>query len=292
MNNPLVTIAIPFLNDGKYLSYAILSVINQTYRNWELFLIDDGSTDDSFEIANRFEASEKRIRVLRDGENRSLAVRLNQSVQLAKGEYYARMDADDIMAISRIETQLNYLEEHPEVNVIGSSAMLINAQNEIAGSADMSMMTTGFMHPTIMAKTEWFRNNPYAEWCRRCQDEELWLRTGASNIFRNLETPLLFYREQGTVSFKKYLSSQKASIDIRKHYKLYNKSFFWMVRSTILLYMRIVLYAVFSVLGKVEFLTNRRKRKEIIYSLRLNEDDLKKSLVPIHNSSLKMNISG
>ena len=188
------------------------------------------------------------------------------------------MDADDIMVKSRIETQLKYLLEHPEVNVIGSSAMLINAQNEIVGSADMSMVTTGFMHPTIMAKTEWFRNNPYAEWCRRCQDEELWLRTKSSNNFRNLENPLLFYREQDTISFKKYLSSQKACIDIRKHYKSYNKSFFWMIQSTILLYMRIVLYAFFSVIGKVEFLTNRRRRKEIIYSLRLNEDDLKKSL--------------
>lgn len=281
MNSQLVTIAISFFNDGIYLADTILSIVNQTYKNWELLLIDDGSTDNSFEIAKRFEALDKRIRVLKDGNNQGLAIRLNQSVQLAKGEYYARMDADDIMVKSRIETQLKYLLEHPEVNVLGSSAMLINAQNEIAGSADMSMVTNGFMHPTIMAKTEWFRNNPYAEWCRRCQDEELWLRTKSSNIFRNLENPLLFYREQGTISFKKYLSSQKASIDIRKHYKSYNKSFFWMIKSTILLYMRIVLYAFFSVIGKVEFLTNRRKRKEISYSLRLNEDDLKKSLVPI-----------
>lgn len=281
MNEKLVTIAIPFYNDEKYLSYAILSVLNQTYKNWELLLIDDGSTDGSLEIAKRFEALDHRIRVIRDRENYGLAVRLNQSVQLSNGEYYARMDADDVMVTTRIERQLNYLTEHPEVNVLGSSAMLIDSQNEVVGSADMSSVITGFMHPTIMAKTEWFRMNPYAEWCRRCQDEELWLRTKSSNIFRNLETPLLFYREQGTISFKKYLSSQKASIDIRKHYKSYNKSFFWMIKSTILLYMRIVLYAFFSVIGKVEFLTNRRKRKEIIYSLRLNEDDLKKSLVPI-----------
>ena len=186
MNNQLVTIAISFFNDGKYLADAILSIVNQSYKNWELLLIDDGSTDNSFEIAKRFESLDTRIRVIRDGENYGLAVRLNQSIQLANGEYYARMDADDIMVKSRIETQLKYLLEHPEVNVIGSSAMLINAQNEIVGSADMSMVTTGFMHPTIMAKTEWFRNNPYAEWCRRCQDEELWLRTKSYNNYRNL----------------------------------------------------------------------------------------------------------
>ena len=278
MNNKLVTIAIPFFNDGKYLSYAILSVINQTYKNWELLLVDDGSTDGSFEIAKRFETLDKRIRVIRDGNNQGLAVRLNQSVQLANGEYYARMDGDDIMATNRIETQLNYLIEHPEVNVLGSSAMLINSKNDVVGSSDMSSVTTGFMHPTIMAKTEWFRKNPYAEWCRRSQDEELWLRTGATCVFRNLETPLLFYRELGTVSYKKYLGSQKARINIRRHYKTYGKSSVWMIRSIIPIYARIVLYALFSLLGKVDVLVSRRKRKELRLNLRLNEGDLKKCL--------------
>ena len=100
----LVTIGIPFYNASQFLEYAIKSVINQTYTNWELILVDDGSTDDSLSIARSF--NDQRIKILSDGVNKGLVSRLNEIILNSRGSYIARMDADDIMHFERIEKQI------------------------------------------------------------------------------------------------------------------------------------------------------------------------------------------
>ena len=107
--NKLVTIAIPFYNPGPAFEDAIKSVFAQTYTNWELLLVNDGSTDDSLEKALAIKDS--RVQVINDGKNLGLGARLNQIAQLASGEYLARMDADDIMHPERIENKL-FLENN------------------------------------------------------------------------------------------------------------------------------------------------------------------------------------
>ena len=92
MARPLVTIAIPIYNAEKFLQYAVQSVLNQTYTNWELLLMEDGSTDSTLPICCEYVKRDKRISLIRDGINRGLIYRLNESIQLAKGKYYARMD--------------------------------------------------------------------------------------------------------------------------------------------------------------------------------------------------------
>ena len=146
-STPLVTIAIPIYNAEKYLRYAIQSCINQTYQNWELLLMCDGSTDTSIGIMEEMAAYDSRIRVIYDDVNKGLVYRLNQSIKLAKGKYYARMDADDIMAVNRIEEEVNFLELHPMVDVVGTSMMMIDGDNHIMGS---SLQTTDsiFVHPS------------------------------------------------------------------------------------------------------------------------------------------------
>ena len=99
-HNIFVTIAIPFYNSECFLADAIQSVVNQTYINWELLLMDDNGTDGSRKIAEKFAAKDKRIRLVSDNENHGLPSRLNESVELAKGEIYVRMDDDDIMVAS------------------------------------------------------------------------------------------------------------------------------------------------------------------------------------------------
>lgn len=273
-----VTIAIPFFNDGKYFAQAIQSVLNQTYQDYELILIDDGSTDNSLKIAQEFAFKDSRIIVISDGENYGLAVRLNQTVKMAKGDYYARMDADDIMCVDRIKTQVEYLDSHQEVDVVGSSAMLINDNNEIVGSRDSRENTKGFMHPTIMGRTRWFLANPYAEWCRRCQDKELWLRTGSHSVFRNLRQPLMFYREAGTVTFKKYMKSRHASMVITRKYKDYNLSFSWFIRSMLRNYIQIFTYYIFDKLGMIDFVVMRRRTIPLTDNYCLKKEDLQKSI--------------
>ena len=100
MLTPLVTIAIPVYNGMPYLRDTIQSVVNQTYSDWELYLINDGSTDDSLTIMQSFAMCDSRIHIISDGENHGLILRLNQSVSMCDTKYYARMDADDIMYIT------------------------------------------------------------------------------------------------------------------------------------------------------------------------------------------------
>ena len=126
----LVYVGIPFYNAEKYLDYAIRSVLNQTYTNWKMTLIDDGSTDSSLALARKY-TSDTRVKVISDGRNKGLVYRLNELVKLSDCKYFVRMDADDIMHPQRLEKQLRYLEEHPQADVVGSWAYSIDTGNRV-----------------------------------------------------------------------------------------------------------------------------------------------------------------
>lgn len=273
-----VTIAIPIYNAESYLSFAIQSVVNQTYKNWELLLMEDGSTDSSVEIARLYAEKDERIRVIEDGVNRGLIYRLNESIKMANGKYYARMDADDIMTVDRIEKELLYLQEHPEVDVVGSSIMTIDNKNNIIGSGYNFGKVASFIHPTVMGKTEWFRANPYAEWALRAEDFELWTRTCSKSCFHAIGKPLLFYREFGVPTFRKYYLSQRTLLKIFWRYQHYSKSFSWFITNTIKTYSKILVYAIFASMGKSDYLISRRRRQPIPKKLWLTDADIIKSI--------------
>lgn len=274
----LVTIAIPIYNADFYLSFAIQSVINQTYQNWELLLMEDGSTDSSLEIARQYAEKDERIRVIKDGVNRGLIYRLNESIKMANGKYYARMDADDIMTVDRIEKELLYLQEHPEVDVVSSSIMTIDNKSNIIGSGYNFGKVASFIHPTVMGKTEWFRANPYAEWALRAEDFELWTRTCSKSCFHAIGKPLLFYREFGVPTFRKYNLSQKTIIRIAAHYHEYGKPYTWYVKTICLSYLKMVVNVLLSVIGKTDILVAIRRRKSVPEELLLTKKDLCKAV--------------
>ncbi len=220
LNNiqPLISIGISFYNCEKHLDFAISSVLNQTYSNWELILINDGSKDNSLEIARSYDDS--RIKIFSDGRNMGLSFRLNQLVDLASGEYFARMDADDIMHFDRLKIQVKYLEENLEIDVLGSYAYTIDNNNKIYGMMKINKKpkliedvfnNKCFIHPTIIAKTNWFKLNKYNNEINRMEDAELWSRTILKSKFHNIEIPLLFYRQAGVPYLSKYLLSQKST---------------------------------------------------------------------------------
>ena len=218
-NQILVTVAIPFYNAEAHLADAIRSVINQTYTNLEILLVDDGSTDHSLAIATSF--VDNRIKVVSDGGNRGLVYRLNQSVLMAKGEYYARMDADDIMNRQRIEKQLETLKFDSTIDVLGTSYYSIGANNEVHACILMPNIPIKsnmyMLHPSVMAKRDLFVNNPYNDKFVRIEDKELWMRTLKYSKFRNLQESLMFYREYGIPTYKKYLTTHMSSLRIFVH---------------------------------------------------------------------------
>ena len=268
-----VTVAIPFFYSERYLEKAICSVLNQTYTNFELILINDGGLDGSIEIANKYAKLDSRIRVIDDGYNKGLAARINETVKLAKGDFYVRMDDDDIMARNRISEQISYLHNHPEVDLVGSSAMVIDGNDNITLSIDMSDCTTSFLHPTVTGRTKWFLSNPYNEHFKRAQDAELWLRTAEKSVFRNLTCPLLFYRETRNTSLKKSLISHKILRDMYKDYQRYGKSYMWYVKKLLFSYIKDLMCIVTSVFMDSNSLRNMM-RKRLPKELELTNHDI------------------
>ncbi|MDQ1167510.1 glycosyltransferase family 2 protein [Flavobacterium sp. SORGH_AS_0622] len=260
-----VTIGIPFYNAEKYLQDAVLSVINQTYKNWNLILLDDGSKDNSLHIAKSF--ANERISVVSDGMNKGLVYRLNQIVELADGDYYARMDADDIMHFERLEKQVNYLQNNPDADVVGSSYYAIDSDNSILGFRKANLNPESindifkngcFAHPSIIGKLNWFKNNKYDGAWERMEDLELWIRTFPKSKFINLEEPLLFYRVFGIPVLKKYLKSNFGIIRLLQKRKKYSISLYSSIYFSILFFLKIIVYCILDLLGKVDVVLKNR----------------------------------
>ncbi|MDZ4742352.1 MAG: glycosyltransferase family 2 protein [Verrucomicrobiota bacterium] len=208
----LISVAIPFYNNSETLSVAIRSALNQIFEDFELILLDDGSSDGSLQIARGFK--DERIHILSDGKNLGLPARLNQSVQIARGKYYARMDADDISYPERLAQQANFLETNPSVDLIGCGAVVFDHYGKGIGTFPIhltheqivSRPRSGFYlpHPTWMGKTEWFRKYPYNTTSLKAQDQELLLRTYRTSRFGSINQ-ILFGYHQENMTFSKAL---------------------------------------------------------------------------------------
>lgn len=212
-SNPLVSIGLPIYNCEKFVAQAIASVINQTYTNWELIVTDDGSTDKSIEIIETFQ--DNRINIIKDDINRGIADRLNQQIKLANGEYFCRMDADDIMFPDRIRHQLSYLETYRDVSAISSSAIIIDDRNTIIGLRksfssgtetvmDIISGKSGHIHPTVFGRISFFKKYLYNPEFNGIEDFDLWIRTIGNDKMISMNTPLLFYRDPLKFKYKTY----------------------------------------------------------------------------------------
>lgn len=212
---PLVSIGMPILNCEKTLIPAVQSILNQTYSNWELFLIDDGSTDKTLEIARSFKDS--RIQIIADGLNQQLSNRLNEAICMSKGKYFARMDGDDISYPERLEIQVEYLENHPDIDLMGTGMIVFGKDGNSNGKFSETKTHTelcsspwnsiGMSHPTWMGRLEWFRNFQYRPEAIRIEDQDILLRSYQQSRFAVIPNVLLGYRVE-SVSLKKTLLSR------------------------------------------------------------------------------------
>ncbi|GAA4231967.1 hypothetical protein GCM10022291_05610 [Postechiella marina] len=280
MNNQktLISIGIPFYNSEAYLGFAINSVLMQTISHWELFLMDDGSTDNSLEIAKEYAKNEPRIHVISDGKNKGLPTRLNELSDLATGSYYCRMDADDMMFNNRLEIQLAYFRAHPETDLLGTGAIAIDNNNQILGlrkgeankKVQLHEVFKGawVLHPSIMGKTKWFKENRYDVSLKRAQDYDLWLRTVQKSCFAKLKEPYLYYREASTSTIKKHFVAVQHFINlIWKNVSILG--FFSALKITITSFIKLNIYILFWLFGQTPVLIARRSQdldeKSLIY---------------------------
>jgi glycosyltransferase involved in cell wall biosynthesis len=207
---PAVTIALAARNAERTLALTLRSVVQQTFADWELLLIDDGSTDGTRAVAEAVaaqRASAGRIRIDSDGRTLGLAARLNQAIDGARGRYLARLDADDVAFPERLQLQVDYLDQHPQIDLLGGGAIVFGDDGQAFGRYPIALAHadicrrpwSGFYlaHPTWMGRIEWFRRFRYrAEMNRGAQDRELLLRSWRSSTFANLPNLLIGYRQQ------------------------------------------------------------------------------------------------
>ena len=261
MNNQTITIGLPVYNAELFIKNAIQSILNQTYEDIILLIIDDGSTDKTIDIIKGF--NDKRIKLLVDNKNLGLPNRLNQIAQLTKTKYLARMDADDIMHPDRISLQFTILEQNQSIDVLGTNVLSINENNKIQGIRFKNYNNEivdckSFVHPTIMAKTNWFLNNPYDEKAIRVEDAELWMRTNQTSNFKMSLLPLMFYREFGSEYYKKYFKGIPSMLYLIKKKKTFKQ--FFLTNKYIL---KGIVYYLFNLFGKENLLIDRRNHKFI-----------------------------
>ncbi|MFD1162236.1 glycosyltransferase family 2 protein [Hwangdonia seohaensis] len=263
-----ITIGLPFYNAEDYLELSIKSVFAQTFTDWELILMDDGSTDRSLEIAKSI--NDPRVKVYSDGKNKKLAARLNEIVGLAKYEYLARMDADDLMSTTRLEKQYNLLKNNPGLDLISTGTVSIANDLTYLGARGADVSNISFidlllkrsspLHASILSRTAWFKRNSYNESLKIAQDYDLWLRASKKNDFKLkiISDLLYYYREENNATSKKVLAAYKNE---RVMYKKYAGNAFYILWLKSKLKSLMVL--AITLLNKEDILLKRRSHNSI-----------------------------
>lgn len=216
MNEPLISVGVSVFNSEATLAATMASLFAQSWTNWELILIDDGSRDGTLELARSYD--DPRIRLIADGRNLGLAARLNQAIDLARGELFARIDADDIAFPERFAKQVAYLNAHPEIDLLGTAAVVFRREGEVVGLLPCSTThaeicrapwkgMNGLLHPTWMGRTAWFRKYRFDTRLRKSQDRDILLRSFTESRFSCLPEVLLGYRQE-TLDLAKILRSR------------------------------------------------------------------------------------
>lgn len=206
----------PVYNSERYLKESIESILNQTFKNFEFIIIDDGSTDKSIQIIKNYKDS--RIVIIRHKKNKGLVKSLNEGIKKAKGKYVARMDADDISTKDRLYKQINYLENNKKTDLVGSWAKVFGKKSFTwkteAKSSQIKarlLFESSIIHPSIMAKKSFFIKNRYSE-SPFSEDYLLWVKSFSKASFSNIEDCLIHYRihnKQTSSNFKKIKAANK-----------------------------------------------------------------------------------
>ncbi len=201
---PVVSVLLPVRNGACFLREALDSVLVQTGVAFELICVDDGSTDASWALLSDYARRCPHLRIAR-GTGRGISDALNQALALARGRYVARMDADDVCLPGRLCRQADFLDQHAEIDVLGTQATVINAKGELCGRLRVPVgpdriaaaleASCSLIHPTVMMRREAVaKAGGYRTLFDGAEDYDLWLRLAPHVRFDNLPQPLLLYR--------------------------------------------------------------------------------------------------
>lgn len=201
---PRVSVVMAVYNGERYLREAIESVLAQTFTDFEFIIIDDGSTDASVSVINSYD--DPRIRLLRNASNTGLTASLNKGLDAARGDYIARMDADDVCLPARLARQVAFMDAHTEVAASGTWAKDIDGEGRITTLRrapvgqqleDEFWRLSPIIHPSAMIRAAHLGELRYDPNVRYAQDFDLWLRLRVEYQLSNVPEYLLLYRVHG-----------------------------------------------------------------------------------------------
>lgn len=197
---PKISVILSTYNDSKYIYEAIESILNQSFRDFEMIIIDDASNDDTVRIIENF--CDDRIRLYINKKNQGLTKNLNKALHLAKGEYIARMDGDDISHVERLKKQVEYLDKHLDVYLVGTAVHSFGATDLVWKLPDDSdelkirmLLRPVFAHPSFMFRKSLVNEGyEYDESFVTAQDYDFATRVAEKYKIGRVESVLLEYR--------------------------------------------------------------------------------------------------
>lgn len=217
MKYPVVSVIMPVYNSADFIKEAIESILNQTFSDFEMIVIDDCSTDNSAEIICSIQ--DERLVFLKNDVNLGVAKTLNRGIEVAKGKYIARMDADDVSLPDRFDKQVSFFEAHPDYILCGGFAVTYDGESQfVYPSVDnylrpLLLFQNVFVHPNVMFRADALKKLKYDEGFNFCEDYDLWFRCSRMGKIMVLPHILLRYRvHAGSVTFQK----QKRMNDLRR----------------------------------------------------------------------------
>lgn len=241
---PKISVIMPTYNAQEYLKEAMDSILNQTFADFEFLIIDDNSNDKTLEIINSY--NDNRIRLIQ-GPNKGISAALNLGIKESKGQFIARMDADDVSLPQRFEKQLEVFEKYPDIAILGTKAKLISNtpleyeyfvapffdnRPELFYIGILNVLNTCVIcHPTVMFRKELLLKNNlfYNENYKAGEDQELWTRAVLCVRMANLNISLLNYRFHQTNATTKnikdgYVNVANAKAKLLEHLLPYNNA--------------------------------------------------------------------
>lgn len=222
-SRPMISVIMPIFNAEHFLKPAIQSILDQSFKDFELIMVDDGSRDRSFEIADNFRILDSRINLIRLINNQGVANASNIALQNAKGEYIARMDADDISLTERFSKQVEFMEIHSDVGVLGCGMQYMDESGKLLSVPPLFqgdlfihwhfLFENPFFNPTVMIRKSILDqyNLQYNFSYVYGEDYELWSRLLPLTKGENLPDVLLHYRLHPDSTTHRY-----HNIDIKK----------------------------------------------------------------------------
>ena len=206
---PAITVLMACRNGGPYLDASLQSIVAQAFRDWEMVVVDDASDDGSAERLEAWAKREPRLRVLHNSGNLGQTASLNRGLAEARGRWIARQDADDLSHPLRLLRQWEAVTIAPQLDLLGTSGRMIDAQNRLCGLLDVptgeglisraACFLNPFLHTAVLFRTETFRDRlgGYDERFRIAQDYDLWTRLAGQGHWANLRQRLVAYRHLG-----------------------------------------------------------------------------------------------